>query len=217
MTMIKYTVSGSYRDQSGPSSDVHDFEDLEIFMPEFHEIGREKQNVMRMLPLAITNSSKCKHRFETLNSFYIDKKEVIKDMECPMFEKDIKEMEWEDLQHLAISKNLRTIPLYRQTELRLAREKAYQLFCSEILGISVPEEEFFGDWPELKVGSQEDAVVTMEPPSNNDVLKAIQKVGLGSEDLTNMTLKELKAYADKKGVAYHPNIGYTKLLERLAP
>ena len=165
-------------------------------------------SVQRMLPIWITRDDRYEKRFEQRDVVYIDGCEDVKE-ESPIIGKDIFSLDWEGLQHLAILKNLRKIPLYKSRNLREAREKAYREYSEKILGVDIPEDRPVSEWPKLTITGHKDSAETEKTKSNDEVISAV------SDDSRPYTMDELKEIAKDSGIQFHPNIGYNKLKERV--
>lgn len=79
----------------------------------------------------------------------MEKREVEKEVERKVCElplcagKKIKTLNWEELQHFSMMFCLRSIPLYRSCDLRMARQVAYREYVNKILGKALEEDYDF--------------------------------------------------------------------------
>lgn len=153
-----------------------------------------------------------------LRTCYPDYKETTADFS--FVGKDIKEMTYEELQDLAVYKDLRSIPLFKLSSLRETRQQAYLQYCSDVLDkrveyvhmdrIYTPRDEGFNydKLPPLVVDGEnvinssfivrEDSNIVMERMGNNKPA----------------TLADLKRIAQTKGIATK-NMNYDQLYSRV--
>lgn len=130
--MITLTCSGSFRTKNATDEDAEDFDGVELQVPfctEEYYIGYAQRQFSVWYP----TQKKYKVNFRGLIKIRIDVAEESEgDIIC--IGKDIKQMDWEDLQSLALYKNLREIPYYRVGSLNAARERAYEVYEEKING-----------------------------------------------------------------------------------
>ena len=130
MEMVKLSCSGSFKTQPGTDKDRVSFFGVEIEVPKQSEENEDHYlpMAMRMFPIAMRNNKNIKDKnFEGIIKLYVD---TVSDAngEPLCAGKDIKEMNWEDLQSLACALRIREIPMYHQGSLRGAQEKSYELY-----------------------------------------------------------------------------------------
>lgn len=130
--MLKVTVSGSFRTEVATDKNRFNFDGVTGLMP-FCEDDYVIGHACRMFPIWLKNDKKIKANYEGLVKLHVDSWEEAEGKPI-CIGKDIKEMSWEELQSLACYKKLREIPLFKQGDLRSAREKAYERYCSAVLG-----------------------------------------------------------------------------------
>lgn len=141
--MLKITCSGSFRTNAGTDQNRCDFTGITGLLPEIvaERLGNLTQeefyisHAMRMFPIwkkEKENKEFNDKPYAGLIKIYIDNVEVVEGTPACVG-KDIKQMEWEELQELACYLRLREIPLYRAGSLRAAREKAYEMYQSHVL------------------------------------------------------------------------------------
>ncbi len=121
--MIELSCTGCMRTKNGTDQDAEDFDATFTipFCEEEYYIGFAQ----RMFPVWYKTQNKYKFNFRGLiNIQIVFAKEVEGDNIC--IGKDIKELTWEELQYLALYKNLRDIQHYRVGSLLEARERAYE-------------------------------------------------------------------------------------------
>jgi len=215
--MFKVTVSGSYRTGSGKGSEIVDFENVTGVMPECAEELIQSNVMRRMLPIWIKADKKYTQRYDMVRTCYIDKVETIKG-QPGIVGKDVKELAWEELQELMVWKNLRKIPTFRSTDLRIAREIAY-LEYSKLLGkeINTKAKGYnYVNLPALVIKDDGKIAATPETKTNEEVLQGEQEntgVATGSGPDKTFTLAELKQIAKDKGIKLPANISYARAFE----
>ena len=131
----------------------------------------------RMLPIWIKADKRYPHRYDMFRTVYIDGYERIEGT-SKIIGKDIKSLSWEELQELAVLKNLRNIPAMRATDLRYAREKAYVEYSKNILGktIDTNEEGYnFSELPALTIDATSKKASNPKQRTNEEVLDGEQK------------------------------------------
>lgn len=136
--MLKVTCSGAFRN----NGEMNDFSDFEMIMPDCPDEWIKSNCINRCF--VRMGEKAFKKRIDSIHSLYIDNVErnyTPKDKDGKAVKlkpsccgKKIKSLTWEELQDLAIMFCLREIPLYREGDLRWAREIAYKEYCSKIAG-----------------------------------------------------------------------------------
>lgn len=215
-TELVVTVSGDYRTGTKVGSDVIDFEGVVGKMPDCPEdfIMFHVQN--RMLPIWIKADKRYPQRFEMMRTVYIDKVERVQSVPA-IIGKNIKELSWEELQELAVLKNLRHIPPYRSTDLRSAREVSYLEYSEHILGnkINVSEKNYnYADLPALIIDGGGKKASNPKLKTNEDAISHEQESKETISDSEDtFTLDELKKLAKKKGIKLPANVSYDRAYE----
>lgn len=207
--MLKVTVSGSYYSGTGArGKEIVDYEGVVIVIPEIEEHRIQQAVMWRLIQIAISKDPKFTKRFDTLRHCYIDKVEKVAGKPS-IIGKDIKEMTWEELEELAVWKNLRQIPIYKTTDLRFAREKAYLEYSALIDKKLDPEEEGYNyaALPELVIEDDDKVAIPEKQKTNEEIIAGAQEDTGLAEDPT-FTLKELKALAKKQKIALPANVKY---------
>lgn len=138
---LKIVISGSYK-KTG-DGEIVDFEDVEIIMPVTSEeqaiAAARKRYAYTAVKAVIDNKTgekKYPKPIEHVRNVYIDDLQEITH-EFEYVGKGIKQMDEMDLQHLAVEKGIREIPLPRRQSgisMREMRQKAYLLFADRVLG-----------------------------------------------------------------------------------
>ena len=204
--MLKFTVSGTYRNAAGHDAERVEFDKLEVLMPDCDE-DRYIQNLNRIVPGVIKANEKYPLRCEVLEQVFVDNVETVKG-DDGLAGKDIKELSWDELQFLCIKHNLREIPYHGVVSLREAREKAYVAYMSHIRQRDLPIGEF-KDWPPLLLDDSKHQAEEPEVLSNEQILQAERE----NDGSSNLTFEELKEAARLRGITFHHAIGYKKLYE----
>lgn len=200
--MFKVTVSGDYRTSGGVGGAIVDFENVVGVMPDCDErmINSHVQN--RYLGQWIKADKRYTERFNSRRNCYIDKVEVVSGVpSCNG--KDIKKLDWIELQDLAVSKNLLRIPLIHASDIRAAREIAYLEYSKKVLDreIDVKDEEYdFAKLPALIVAGEAPVAINEEKRNAEESLKDAE-----TSD-TDFSLSDLKKIAKKNNIKLSPNM-----------
>lgn len=156
---LKVTISGSYKKVG--DGEVVDFEDVEIIMPKVEEeyaiAAARKRYAYAAIKSVIGKDGEKKYPkpIEHVRNVYIDDIQEI-EHEFAYVGKGIKQMDEDDLQHLAVEKGLRSIPLPRRQSgisMREMRQEAYLIFSKSILGweidMSDPAQNNYAKWNDI--------------------------------------------------------------------
>lgn len=225
MKMLKVTVSGDYRTATG---EVVDYDNVVGIIPKCPEEWILSHVKNRFIGEWIKKDEKYKKRFHSARTVYIDKVETVEG-EPSCIGKDIKELNWDELQELAVMKNLFTIPLKHTVDLRTARDTAYFEFNEKILGRKLKDRHgkmkdanglftvdyIFAELPAMIIDGISAADIPQKK-SNSQVLDEAADRDI-EEDGNDFTMEELVALAKQRGITHHPKIGYKKLYEKLFP
>lgn len=211
--MFKVTVSGDYRTNGGSQGDIIDFEGVVGFMPECNEAMVMSHVQNRYLGAWIKADKRYTARFASRRTVYIDKIEKVAG-EAICNGKDIKAMSWDELQALAVAKNLLQIPLSHAVDLRAAREIAYVEYSKRVLGDPIDQKEEGYDFmklPALICDGKVEAPELDKKLSNEEVLTEEEEVG------TDFSFAELKKLAKDKGVKFNKQTTKKDLYALLFP
>lgn len=143
--MLRLYVSGSVKTEVASDKNRMQIDNVKIDIPYCDE-KYFKTFAERMLPIYIKKDNRYKKKnYEGRIKIYIDKVEEF-DGKPLCIGKNIKEMNWEELQSLACylqpkARDMMSIPLFRGGDLRAAREKAYELYVRHIQGRRVFKSE----------------------------------------------------------------------------
>ena len=226
----RVVASGSYRTASG---DIIDFEDVEGFIPAnteevaiMHVRGR---HIVDWIKAAVKEGTKDERRYpqriDSIRQVFVDEIEEVSH-DFSYIGKDIKKMSYEELQDLAAAKDLRRIPLPKElsgTSLREARERAYLDYSEYVLRDPVEPNDKdveghdvvnYAKLEPLEVDGEMRADKTLKI-SNEEMIEQEQASKSTDAPKTDLTIKDLREMADKKGITYHPNIGFDKLYAKL--
>jgi hypothetical protein len=126
--MLEVFVSGAFRN----NGEMIDFTDIKLVMPDCDEDMIKSNAINRCFTRQAEKVFK--KRIDSINSLYVDRVKK-NDKDVPSCcGKGIKTLDWDELQEFAIMYNLRGVPLFRSTDLRTARIKAFREYCEKILG-----------------------------------------------------------------------------------
>lgn len=235
MDALKVTISGTYK---GSNGDIIDFEDLTGVIP-FTDESRAKMHVQsrcacEWLRKALNEEGKRVYpiRVDMVRQVFIDELEPTQH-NFSFVGKDIKKMNYEELQDLAISKDLRRINLPKMVsgvDIREMRTNAYLDYSAKVLGIviddrkplSIHSDEIdganvfnFAKLPPITVDGEYRAD-TSKRISNDDVIAMEQKpMDVNETPQHNMTLEELRQICKENGVDFHHNEKVETLYKRL--
>jgi uncharacterized protein YeeX (DUF496 family) len=136
MKMKELSVSGSFKTQAGTDKERVSFSGMKIVIPEpdSKEFTEDElvQYAMRMFPIFKKEDEKiADYNYEGLIKIYVDGVKESK-RKFPLEGVDIKEMDFEQLQYLAVAMGIREIPLYHSGSIREARERTYELFMKVV-------------------------------------------------------------------------------------
>lgn len=241
MKALQVTISGSYRDAK---NEVVDVEPITGLVPLSEEEVAKMHVRGRHAVLWIVNAKDAKgekvykKRLDDVRQIFIDNIEVV-ELEEPFsyIGKDIKEMSYEELQDLALAKDLRRIPRPKEVsgvDLREMRSKAYMDYAAKILGMDdslkidpkrpLPVEQRinpdmegynFAKLPPIVVdgGTRID---NQKKLTNEDILALEERqTNLTSKPGSNLSLDDLKGIAKEKNIPFHPSIGYDSLYAKI--
>lgn len=149
--MMKVICSGAFRN----NKEMNDFSDFVIVMPDCPDEWIKSNCINRCF---VRMAEKVfKKRIDSIHSLYVDAVEKDykgkdgKETKPSCCGKNIKSLTWDELQDLAIMFCLREIPLYRQGDLRTAREIAYKEYLTKIAGQELNKEFNFAAAIDFKV------------------------------------------------------------------
>lgn len=187
-------------------SGIVPFNDIDIV--EYHMRSRHIPIWLQQKAKKEFSGKEVKTFLKTLEMWIDDAIEEV-DHEFSFIGKDIKQMTREELQDLALYKDLRAIPLYHKSSVRSMRERAYKAYKKHI------DDKF--DDKYFDYATAEPLIVEGEPNRSkheavsNDALLDIREKIIN----TPQTMDALKQYADKLGIKYANTIGYDKLKDRI--
>ena len=122
--MQKVTISGYYLSNGNKV----DYNNVEVIIPDCPESRMLSALINRVLPRHFATQS-----FSANGKCFIDKVRK-SNAKASYAGKNLKELEWDEIQDLAIALDLVEVPLFRASSLREAREKTYRAFCNKVLG-----------------------------------------------------------------------------------
>jgi len=206
MGMLRITASGAYYSGAGKrGKDIVDFENVVGLIPVIDRERVQQAVMWRMIQIWISKDKRYYgeeniKRFDLLRVCYIDKIEEV-DGKPAIIGKNVKDLDWEGLQDLAVWKNLRKIPNYKTTDLRTARETAY-LEYSRLLGRKIDPDRKgydYGALPELII-EDDDRVAAPPVTKSNEEVIAEEQENRSAEEEKTFTLVELRKIAKAKGI-----------------
>lgn len=236
MKALKITVSGSYKTSN---NEIVEFENISGFVPyvedEYAKMHVRRRYTPEWVKNAVDRDGKklYPNRIDRMRQVFIEEIEEV-DHKFEYIGKDIKKMSYGELQDLATAKDLRTIPLPKQTsgvDIREMREKAYLEYSAKVMrdpiNVKNPDPEYsskqgsrsvfdFAKLPPLFVESGEARIDTSSKVTNDEILNLEMKPrDLNSTLKDDFSLADLKAIAKEKGINYHHKIGFDKLYDML--
>lgn len=222
--MKKLTVSGAYITYGGK------FVDYEVEMvipncPEEYYIT----NAERYLPILLKESDKYKEAVQNIAKIYIDDVEDVAD-NYSIQGVDIKEMNMKQIQELACYSLVRSIPLPYTGSIREVRETTYREYSKNYLNKNVDDVEY-NELPPLVIkinGCKAVATQEVVQPAAPEVAATVapaeaievpeNETETNAEEPTEeqtLSMDDLKAIADSKGIKYAAGIGYKTLYSRV--
>ena len=145
--------------------------------------------------------------------------------------KNILDMNFEELQDLAAANDLNQVPLYKVNSLQHARRVAWSEYAVKVLGLvewldpnaarkqNIYDFRSTGFNPNKHEPIIADGHIRMGGKKREDIEQIIKSVvdkevkpgDAPNSERSRLTLEQLKAIADSKGVEYHKTIGYEQL------
>lgn len=222
MKALKVTVSGSYRTAN---KEVVDFENVTGVIPavdeELAEMHVRSRYALTWVKNAVDEKKEklYKPRIARMRQVFVDDIEEVQ-ADFSFVNKDIKEMSYEELQDLATLKDLRRIPLPKESSgisLREMREIAYLQYAKEILRKDYGDKDQDFDYanePPLIVegGARKDKSKKI---TNEEMIEQEQQNSSLSAPKNTLTLDDLKGIAKQKGISHSNNIGFDALYAKL--
>jgi len=129
--MIELTVSGTIMTEIGTDKGAVPFNGIKVKIPACDEEYHTQHAKRMMWIVAKTDKKLEKIPFRGLIQIYVDSWEKCEGGPACL-DKDVKEMDWLELQHMACCLKVREIPLYLNGSIRNAREKAYETYMKVI-------------------------------------------------------------------------------------
>lgn len=214
MKAYKIKFSGSYK---ANNDDIYNYNDITVYVPYmdydlalFHARGR-------LLPIALNSLNRKEGQQVTLNNIkkirdsYDD--EVEETEHTFSFEgKDIRKLNFEEIQEVATKYDLRAVPLYKSGSLRSQLNALYGEYSNKIRHepLNYKEEGFnIMDYPPIIAADEYSIKREIKTPQLE------QDRDKPREKLVTHSLDELKAIADAKGIKYHHRTGYDSLYSKI--
>lgn len=214
MKALKVTISGSYK---GHEDKTIDFSNVTGIIP-FQEEEIAAMHIRRRYArMWIMNDPKYREHIKKTRECYIDNMEVI-EHDFSFVGKDIREMNFEELQDLATAKDLRLVPLYKKTSEREARMVAYADYSEQVLKEKVNYRAIgfnLTKQPPIIVNDSAWRKDTTKKTTNEEELDAEADRMAGKMPKVSLSRVELENIAVTKNVHFNPNDSDQKLYERL--
>jgi len=131
----------------------------------------------------------------------------------PFVGKDLKSLTMDEMQHLAVAKDLRFIPKPDSgLDLRTTRARAYAAYSEKVLRkkININDEKFnFAKLPSIIISDGSTRHEESQKITNDEMIEMEQENA--STDKREFTLDELKKLADEKNIQYPDDVEYKDL------
>lgn len=211
---LQVTISGAYNNSKRELVDFDNVVGIIPFVDEdlakMHVRGRYASMWIKAALNQKTKESRYPDRIDQVQLVYIDKIEEVDTDDLPYIGKDVKEMDYEDLQDLATAFDLRRIPLHKGASLREMRALAYVEYAMQVLGrsdLDVNDEAFnFAELPELVVGKAGKRRDQTKKVTNEEVIEGEEKNSSTASPETTMTLEDLEQLAKDKKINVPPSV-----------
>ena len=221
---LKVTVSGSYRTAN---KEIVDFENVSGVIPFVEEeiaiMHTQGRYTVTWIKNAMNENGEKVYPKRTdgyPRQIFVDSIEEVSVDPFSFIGKDIKEMDYAELQDLATMKDLRKIPLPKEISdmsIREMREVAYLEYAVNVDG------QYFGDKNQdfnysrapaliVKDGARKDESIKL---TNDEIIEQEQSSQSIDGAKNDLTINDLKAIAKNKNISYHPNIGFDALHAKL--
>jgi hypothetical protein len=215
---LKIKISGSYNSRN----DTYDFEGVEGIVPFtteelalYHVRGRHA--VIWLTEAKNKDGEKLfKARIENMRQILVDNIEEVMVDQFSYVGKDPRDMDYKEIQDLALAKDLRLLPLPKElsgVSLREMREKAYLEYMKKVkntfINVDAPDYSY-DKLPKISV--DQDVRVDDTKKFTNEEIIDVQMGNKSVSEMTgDLTLNDLKQIADEKGIKYHHFAGFDKL------
>lgn len=206
------TISGSFEDGKG---EIVDFMDVKGVLP-FTD-SEELANAAirnRYAQMWLGADKRYPGRIARVRECYIDSLEETT-AEFSYVGKNITDMTYEELQDLAVAKDLRGVPLYKAGALRESQGRAYAEFGNKVLGMDVDHrKEGFNvmKLPPLVVDGS--TRKDKQKKLTNDEVIAQEQASTSTEKPT-FTRAELEKLAKENGITFNPAITDENLQKKI--
>lgn len=210
MKGYKVKATGSYF--SG--QDKYDYE-VEGTIPFMPEEWAEAAVRTRYAHMWIAQNPKYKERITAVRECFVEGLDVVEDAKFSFVDKDIREMDYGELQDLASLKSLLEVPLYRKESLPSSRMKAYVAYYNKCVR-DIGEDELDHKVAGFKLSDQEpltakyewrDAVE--EEAHREDVLQN------SFNNKRTLSMEDLKSLAKQRNIKTKANVTYEALYEKV--
>lgn len=220
---LQFTISGSYHNSK---KEILDFDAVVGKIPMCNEDeGVGSMHVRGRFAAKWVKEAKNEkgdlrfpERIHNMRQVHIDHVTEVEGPEYSFAGKDIKTLTADEMQELAVAKDLRFIPIQNSgLDLRETRVRAYAAYSDKVLKQEVKwqDEKFnFAKLPSVILDS-EVREEKGQKITNEEIISGEQKSTSTDDPRNRFSLAELKALADQKGVEYHKTIGFDALYVKL--
>lgn len=215
----KVTISGTYH-TSG--DDYIDYEKVEGYIPFVDEEFAEAMIIRRYAKMWLTLNPKYKTRVKNVREVYIDAMEPA-EHDFIYEGKVIQELGYEELQDLAVAKDLRAIPLYKTGGIRESRVKACVEYSLKVLGRELEDNAglthkkkgfTFSDINPMIISQGIERHIP-HTFTNEEIIQHEMDSTSTKGAKATFTRPELEKFATKMGIIFNPAIGDVKLYDRI--
>jgi hypothetical protein len=210
MKALKITFSGSYK---ASNDEIFNFDGISGIVPFQEEDVAIMHAKTRHLPMwleqEIKGDKQANISVKGVKQLRDKNEDEIEEVEREFsFEgKDIRALNQEEIQDVALMFDLREVPLYKVSSLKNQLNVLYGIYSTQVLKEPIDHKaEFFSykDMPPIFLRSTS---------SVKREIKPIFKEEDGAPVLQTKSLEALKAIAEQKGIKFHHRIGYDRLVE----
>lgn len=138
MDLTKVTISGEYIRQA--DNEMVSFDDVSFIMPVCKADDVRYLHMRGRFAIRAIREAR-KEAVASIVNLYMDDSKPVKDSELSFWNKDINKMSQEELQDLAAHFDLRAVPLYKKSSLKVTQNAAAKAYSEVILGKKIATDE----------------------------------------------------------------------------
>lgn len=233
--VLKAIISGSF---VAGDKDIESFDSVEGYLPAIDD-DKAQQMIIRRYAKIWIGQSKDKdgnpkyRRVARVREVFVDSIDTEAGKQLSYVGKSIMDMNYEEIQDLAAAKDLAGIPLYKTGSLTQARRVAFSQYLIFVLGMDEKDKnkQYVHGWqaPGFNPNNYEpitpDASIRRSSVRPADIEEGIdraalseeikQKTGVAGASESQLTMPQLKAIADAKGIEYNDKIGFQQLYKKI--